>query len=138
MKKIALLTFILLGSCSQQEPKPFPSSSKSEAAPKKSGFPRDFKDVLSADASVPPEIKIDYQLLINCQDSLALRQGKEMLPMSIDRVADAVDALTENPNAAAQCSAFLNGKKTEEGDPGITGRVSRESVMTDEQPVSQE
>lgn len=129
MKKLALIALVILGSCSKQEPSSFPSSTESSNPPRQSGYPRDFKDVLSADASVPISMKADYQLLINCQDNLAIRDGKEPLPMSIDRVADTVDALTKNPNAAAECSQFLNGNKPEQENTEESGRISRDSVM---------
>lgn len=71
------------------------------------GFSRDWESVSAADSAVPPELRQDYDLLLSCLGDKAIAEGQSVPEMSVDRVADIVDTLQNNPSAAATCQESL-------------------------------
>lgn len=75
------------------------SSEKEEA----SSFPRDFASVADASSAVPTEIRTDFDALLACEGDLSVARGEGVPELTVDRVADIVDAIRADSSAVEKC-----------------------------------
>lgn len=89
----SLITALSLAACSSGEPE----------TPEKKGFRRDYPTTISADRAVPGNLRQDYDALLACRGDLAARSGQKVPELDNNRIADIMDELERNPNAASEC-----------------------------------
>lgn len=66
-------------------------------------FPRDFDSVTEATSAVPTEIRTDFDALLACEGDLSVARGEGVPELTVDRVADIVDAIRADSLAVEKC-----------------------------------